>query len=147
MNPITDSTRAASVIGRLRLETATANAQPDSISSHSSSEPSCEPHVAANLYCTGSVEYECCATLSTEKSLVTKLYARQPNATATSTNCSVAAGRATAISAASRRHAPHIGTTVCTTATISATISAKLPSSAIIARLPRSSSACPRALP
>ena len=48
----------------------TAVAQPVSISTHSSSDPSCDPHDAAIRYCSGSCEFECCATFSTEKSLV-----------------------------------------------------------------------------
>ena len=104
--PITASTRASIGAGRLLERSATASAQPVSISTHSSSEPSCEPHVAARRYASGSCELECCATFSTEKSPVAKLYARQPNANATSRNCAMAAGRANAISAASRRYAP-----------------------------------------
>ena len=46
-SPITASTRASSTAGRLRERNVTAVAQPVSISTHSSSEPSCEPHVAA----------------------------------------------------------------------------------------------------
>src|SRR5690348_15315021 len=45
-----------------------------------------------------------------------------------------AAGRATAISAPSRRAAPTIGTTSCTSATSSATINAKWPISGIMSR-------------
>ena len=55
--------------GRWRLNTATATVHTVSISTHSSSEPSCEPQVAASRYCSGSCEFELVATFSTEKSL------------------------------------------------------------------------------
>jgi len=45
--PITAMTLARSAGGRWREKTLTANVQPVSISVHNSSEPSCEPHVAA----------------------------------------------------------------------------------------------------
>jgi hypothetical protein len=47
MRPITETTRASVVSGRLRENSVTAKLQPPSISVHSKSEPSCEPHVAA----------------------------------------------------------------------------------------------------
>ena len=46
-SPITPSTRVTSRSGRWRLKSATAKVQPPSISSHSTIEPSCDPHVAA----------------------------------------------------------------------------------------------------
>ena len=47
ISPITASTRARSVVGRWRENIVTAAPQPASISDHNSSDPSCEPHVAA----------------------------------------------------------------------------------------------------
>ena len=44
--PITDNTRATMCRGTLRLNTPTMAAQPPSIQPHSSSEPSCPPHMA-----------------------------------------------------------------------------------------------------
>jgi hypothetical protein len=44
---MTESTRASSSRGRLRENSVTAKLQPASISVHSNSEPSCDPHVAA----------------------------------------------------------------------------------------------------
>ena len=97
---ITESMRASISRGKCRLNTVTASIHTVSISTHSSSEPSWLPQVAAKRYCTGRLELELLATLSTEKSLPTKDQARQPNAIATNTNCPCAAGRATAIHAA-----------------------------------------------
>ena len=48
-SPITPSTRATISSGRRRLKMATAAPQLDNISTHSSSEPSCEPQDAATL--------------------------------------------------------------------------------------------------
>jgi hypothetical protein len=47
MKPITPITRAATSSGRWRLNTVTAVVHSASMSTHSSSEPSCEPQVAA----------------------------------------------------------------------------------------------------
>ena len=69
--PITASTRASIARGQVaRAQRHRAAPSPASISTHSSSEPSCEPHVAAKRYGSGSCEFECCATFSTEKSFV-----------------------------------------------------------------------------
>src|SRR5512144_958181 len=83
MRPCTPSTRATISSGRCLEKTETATVHQPSISTHSSSEPSCEPQLAATLYWTGSWELEFCATLSTEKSLVTKEYTRQSQANVT----------------------------------------------------------------
>ena len=72
--PCTPSTRATISSGRCFEKTETARVHHASISTHSSSEPSCEPQLAATLYCTGSCELEFWATFSTEKSLVTNEY-------------------------------------------------------------------------
>ncbi len=141
--PITASTRASSAAGRLRERSVTAVAQPVSISTHSSSEPSCEPQVAAIRYCSGNWVFEFCATLSTEKSLVAKLHARHPNASAISANCKRAAGLASPISTALRRCAPISGTTLCTSATSSARMRANCPSSGIIWRYSMWGATCP----
>jgi hypothetical protein len=131
-SPITPSTRATISSGRWRLIAATAKVQPPSISTHSSIEPSCEPHDAASLYCTGSCEFELVATLTTEKSLVTNEYARQPKAMATNRNSPAASGRASAIHAGTRRAAPASGSVPSTVASSSARISANCPSSGIM---------------
>jgi hypothetical protein len=47
MRPMMPITRAAMRSGRWRESTATAAVQPDSMSTHSSIEPSCEPQLAA----------------------------------------------------------------------------------------------------
>ncbi len=142
-SPITASTRASSASGRLRERSVTAVAQPVSISTQSSSEPSCEPQVAAIRYCSGNCVFECSATLITEKSLVAKLQARHPNASATSANCSRAAGLASPIRAALRRCAPIRGTTPCTSATRRARMRANCPSSGIIWRYSMWVATCP----
>ena len=72
------------------------------------------------------------ATYTTEKSSRTNEATRQAAATSTSTNTARAAGRARLIQAALFRAAPMIGNVPSTSATASATISEKLPSSAII---------------
>ena len=92
---------------------------------HSSSDPSWLPHVAAKRYSTGSVVLELVATFSTEKSLWTNDHARQPNASATNTNWPCAAGRAIAISRVLPRAAPTSGRMPCTSAMQSAITSAK----------------------
>jgi hypothetical protein len=75
--------------GASRLEhSATAAVQPDSIKIHSSIEPSCEPQVAAILYCSGSRMLEFSATLRTEKSLDRKLAISAAKAAATRTKVS-----------------------------------------------------------
>ncbi len=71
MSPITPSTRATISSGRWRLRSATAVVQAPSMNTHSSIEPSCEPHDAAIRYSSGSRELELVATLATEKSLAT----------------------------------------------------------------------------
>ena len=71
MSPITPSTRATISSGRWRLLSATAIVHAPSMNTHSSIEPSCEPHVAAIRYWSGSCELELVATFSTEKSLAT----------------------------------------------------------------------------
>ena len=109
--------RADTFSGRCRLKVATANAQTVSISSQSRIEPSWLPQVAAIRYCSGRVLFELVATLRTEKSLATKLSARQKNANATSANSSRADGRASAIQSARPRAAPTIGMTPSTAAT------------------------------
>ncbi len=60
--PITASTRATISAGTGRLNTATARVQPLISSTHSSSEPSCAPQVAATRYHTGSCVFELPAT-------------------------------------------------------------------------------------
>jgi hypothetical protein len=70
-NPITPSTLATISSGRWRLFCATAMVHAPSMNTHSSIEPSCEPHVAAIRYSSGSLELELVATFSTEKSLAT----------------------------------------------------------------------------
>ena len=47
MIPMTASTRAMIAAGRLREKIVTAPAHPLNINSHSKSEPSCDPQVAA----------------------------------------------------------------------------------------------------
>jgi hypothetical protein len=89
---MTPSTRATISSGRWRLER-DGDVQPPSISTHSRIEPSCEPHVAATRYCSGSCEFELVATLTTEKSLLTNDRARQPNANAMNRNCPRARAR------------------------------------------------------
>ena len=78
-----ECTRATMGSGRWRLNTVTATVHTLSISTHNSNEPSCEPQVAANRYCSGSCELELVATLSTEKSLFRNDHARQTKAIAT----------------------------------------------------------------
>ncbi len=68
MTPITRATISS---GRWRENTVTAKVHHASIRTHSSIEPSCEPQLAATLYCSGSCEFELLATFSTEKSLLT----------------------------------------------------------------------------
>src|SRR6267142_3807056 len=82
-NPMTPRTRATTSSGKLRLAIATETDHTESIKTQSSIDPSCEPHDAATLYCKGNSEFEFCATLSTEKSLVTNEWIRQTNAKAT----------------------------------------------------------------
>src|SRR5215467_8601840 len=91
-NPITPSTRATTSSGRVRLVSATETDHTESMNTQSSIDPSCDPHEAATLYCMGSSELEFCATLRTEKSLVTNEWIRQPNANATKHACPIAAG-------------------------------------------------------
>ena len=134
--PITPSTRATISPGRWRENSDTATVQPDSISTHSSIEPSCEPQVAATWYAAGSCEFEFVATLSTEKSFCTNDHTRQPNAIATNRNCPCAAGRASAIQSRTPRAAPTSGSVPCTSASSSARISAKWPSSGITGSRP-----------
>ena len=82
-------------VGQVTAEHATrASPQPQSISTQSSIEPSCEPQLAANAICSGSLELELVATFSTEKSLCRNDQTRQANANATNTNCACASGRA-----------------------------------------------------
>ena len=71
IRPCTPITRATISSGRCFEKVATAKVHHASISVHSSIEPSCEPQLAANLYCSGSCEFELVATFSTEKSLLT----------------------------------------------------------------------------
>ena len=66
--PMTDSTRAMSTSGRCLLNSATAAVQTDSVSAHSSSEPSCDPQTPDMRYINGCSRLECCDTYSTEKS-------------------------------------------------------------------------------
>ena len=60
--PITASTRATASSGIRRLKMATAKVQTLSSRTHSSSEPSCAPQVAATRYHTGSALLEFSAT-------------------------------------------------------------------------------------
>ncbi len=60
--PSTPCTRATMSSGRLREKAATASPHRDSISTHSSSEPSWPPHTPAMRYSRGSRELECWAT-------------------------------------------------------------------------------------
>ncbi|SLX09881.1 Uncharacterised protein [Klebsiella pneumoniae] len=60
--PITASTRATASSGIRRLKRATAKVQTLSSRTHSSSEPSCAPQVAATRYHTGSALLEFSAT-------------------------------------------------------------------------------------
>ena len=80
----------------------------------------------------GFAEWELSLTSFSEKSDVTKAWTNTTKAKPMSANCMSAALFATSISASSPRCAPTIGTTICTSATASARISAKCPSSAII---------------
>jgi hypothetical protein len=121
------TTRATISSGRWRLNAVTAVVQPVSISTHSSMDPSWEPQVAANLYCTGSRELEFCTTFATEKSLFTKDQARQPKAMATNTNCPWAAGFARETKAGMPLCAPTRGSVPCTRASISAQTRANCP--------------------
>ena len=123
--PCTPITRAIISSGRCRENCATANVHQDNISTHSSIEPSCEPQLAATLYCRGNCELEFVATLSTEKSLLTNDQTRHRYARVTKNACPRAAGRATAIQTRSPRAAPAMGRAVCTTVISSARISAK----------------------
>ena len=70
------------------------------------------------------------ATYSTEKSLVTKQYTRQPNAIATNTNCPVTAGRATPIQSLLPRQAPARPKNACARLSTKARMRANTPSSA-----------------
>ena len=58
--PSTPSTRATMASGRWRERKDTATVQVESISIHSSSEPSCPPHTPATRYISGNCELECC---------------------------------------------------------------------------------------
>ena len=118
-------TRATISSGRCFESIDTAKVHHASISTHSSSEPSCEPQLAATLYCSGSCEFEFCATFSTEKSLLTNEYTRHSHANVTKKACPRAAGRATAIHTRSPRAAPAMGSTPWISVISSARISAK----------------------
>ena len=77
----------------------------------------------------GFAECELAATSWTEKSEATKACISARKAARVSTNWMTAAGAATRIQSAQPRCAPTIGTTICTSATRKATISATCPSS------------------
>src|SRR2546430_13112776 len=81
-----------------------------------SSEPSCDPQVAANRYCSGSCEFEFVATFRTEKSFVMNEYARHENAIVTKMNCACAVGRAIATSCGMPLEAPINGRVTCVSA-------------------------------
>ena len=123
--PCTPMTRATMSSGRCFENVATANVHHDSISTHSSIEPSCEPQLAAMRYWIGSCEFELVATLMTEKSLLMNDATRHRYANVTKKAWPRAAGRATDIQTRSPRAAPAIGSTACTVAISSARISAK----------------------
>src|ERR1700693_2753456 len=97
IRPSTPTTRANTSAGNCLLNNVTARVQAESMKAHSSSEPSCEPQVAAKRYCSGSCEFELLATLTTEKSLPTNDAARHAKANATQRNCARASGRASPI--------------------------------------------------
>jgi hypothetical protein len=128
-SPITPSTRATVSSGRWRLKKLTATPQHASIVTHSSIEPSCEPQDAAILYGSGSSELEFVATFSTEKSLVTNEWTRHSHAKITNANWPRATGRASAIHSRMPLCAPTSGSVPCTSASSSARISEKCPSS------------------
>src|ERR1043166_6939408 len=65
---ITDSTRAIISLGKWLLKSVTATIHSVRKNVQSSRDPSCDPHVAARRYCSGSCEFEFVATFSTEKS-------------------------------------------------------------------------------
>ncbi len=61
-SPSTPSTRATMASSSERENCATATPQPDSINTHSSSEPSWPPHTAPKRYMVGNCELECSDT-------------------------------------------------------------------------------------
>ena len=77
------------------------------------------------MYCTGNWEFEFCATLSTEKSLVMNEYTRHSHANVTKNAWPRTAGRAIAIHTRSPRAAPAMGSTPWTSVSRSARIEGK----------------------
>src|SRR5262249_54415616 len=107
--PMTLRTRASISGGTFRLYKVTAKVHRPRISVHKRSEPSCDPHVAANRYAIGNCEFELAATLRTEKSLLMNDQARHKNAVATRKNCARPAMTATLIHGEYRIVAPIMG--------------------------------------
>ena len=84
--PITPKTRATISPGKCLLKIATASVHELNIKAHNNKEPSWPPHTAAIRYWVGNWELECCATYSTEKSLLRKDKTRQMKAMARKKN-------------------------------------------------------------
>ena len=102
--PITPSTRATSVVGQVAAERASPRASSRRASASTAAaslraSPTSRRSGSAAAAASSNAARRC----SPRNRWSTKRYARQPNAIATSTNCARAAGRASAISAASRR--------------------------------------------
>ena len=81
------------------------------ISTQSSIEPSWLSQVALTWNSTGICEFECSATIRTEKSEVTKAWFSAAKANPVSRNCTSAAGTATPIQSVRPFPAPASGTT------------------------------------
>ena len=103
--------RAFSPSGRPRPNAATMAPNSDRISTSSSIEPSWLPQVAETLNSTGICEFECAATIRTEKSDTTKACVSAANAKPVSKNCNKAAGTAARIQSDHPLPAPTSGTT------------------------------------
>ena len=121
----TDRVRAFRVGGRLPPNSATMQPNSARISTHSSIEPSWFPQLEAILKVIGCKEFEFCATLTMVKSLTAKPYSRQPNEVPMQRNWTIAEGVALAIQLWLPRAAPASGRNDCTSAMISASMSAK----------------------
>ena len=130
---MTPSTRATISSGRWRLFSATASVQPPSMSTHSSIEPSCEPHVAAIRYCERQLRVRVGRDVERPRSRWRRTSTRGSRTRTRRTGTAPrASGRASAIHAAMPRCAPTSGSVPSSAASSSARISAKCPSSGII---------------
>ena len=128
----TTSTRVTSTSGNCFENTATAALQPVNINTHSSSEPSCEPHVAEIRYCIGNSELELVATFNTLKSPCANAVIKQANAMVTRPNSASVLLRVKSAIATPRRKLATPATQALLIATKNARIREKRPSSGIM---------------